>query len=150
MKKILNLFFVCCLILPVMCFAGCKGSTVAKNVKNKTYYVVSAQQKNNDISDYYVGKQMRIQFLDNTFKVEISTTDNSSNYGYYSGTFRIKDDIIYLTITEHGGYYLDYENLSEKQVSVFSSLRYIEGKLFSESVFNGSIYSFTLEQQNKK
>ena len=41
--------------------------------------------------------------------------------------------------------YSDYENKSEKAISVFKSLRFKKGKLYTEFAYNGSIYSFTLE-----
>ena len=149
MKKILNLFLVCILTIPAFCLAGCNGTDISKNIKNQTFYVTKAQQKNSDVSSLYVDAAMNIVFNEETFKVEFSNQEDTTNYGYYQGTYLIKEDHIFLTVTEAGGSYRDYKLKPDKEASVFSRLRYIDGKLFAEFVFNGAIHSFTLETKEK-
>jgi len=147
MKKFINCFALILLLIPVIVFSGCKNSNNASSVRNRVYYVTKASHKDNDISKSFTDKNMKIIFQETTFMVEFSN-ENAIDYGYYLGTYSTNEDVVVFTVTDAGGTYTNYENNPEKNFSVFSSLKYKKGKLYTEFVLNNSIYSFTLEVKN--
>lgn len=149
MKKVLSLVIAMMLILPVTLLGACSKNEGANAVKNKIYYVTKVTSKGEDISKPYTDNNMKIVFYNNTFMVTYSV-DGDKNYGYYLGTFTTSELDIIFTVTEAGGTYENYAQNPEKKVSVFSSLRYSNKKLYTEFAYNGGIYNFTLEEKSSK
>ena len=148
MKKVFNILLVLTFLLPTILFVGCGKDNSALSVKNSIFYITKATCKGADISKPYTDAHMKIVFQEETFIVEYSES-GKEDYGYYLGTFTINDNIINFTITEAGGTYSNYENDKDKQISVFTSLRYQKKKLYTEFAKNAAIYSFTLETKSK-
>jgi len=148
MKKILTLILSLVLIFPACLLVGCKDDkNNASSVKNTVYYITKVTKKTEDITKEYTDGNFKIIFQDKLFLAEIYDEKTPSKYGYYSGTYSTNEDKVNFEVTEAKGYYSDYKTVKTKGLSVFTSLRYKNGKLYTELVLDGNIYSFTLEQK---
>lgn len=149
MKRFFGIVLVCLAFIPALTLGACSKKENASAVKNKIYYVTKVISQGKDISKAYTDANMKIIFYKENFIVEYNHKE-SSNYGYYLGNFTTKDLNITLNVTEAGGIYKNYQTDAEKKASVFSSLRYTNKKLYTEFAYNGTIYSFTLEEKSDK
>lgn len=146
MKKFLSIFAVMCLlIIPSLCFVGCKNDDNAQTVINRTYYVTKVVKDGQNTSAYATKNKMRIVFMENNFKVEIGDSTNSTTYGYYYGTFEIDENNISLNISHYGGIWATAASDINLKDYIIKNLEYRSGKLHTEFINNHCILQYTFE-----
>ena len=148
MKKFISIFAVCLLIIPALCFTGCKNNRGAESVINRTYYVTKLMRDNQNVSASATNGNMRISFGNNYFKVEIGQEAVPAYYGFYTGTYSINDNDIALNIKTYGGIWSDAGTNSTKKDFVVKNLSYRKGNLFTEFISNNDILQYTFELPN--
>lgn len=150
MKRFLSIFaIILIIIVPTLCFVGCKNKDTAKSVVNRTYYVTKVVKDGQNISSTATKKHMRIVFMEDNFKIELGDSVDTASYGYYYGTYSIDDNNITLNTKKYGGTLYNATTDKTKGDFVLKNLRYRSGKLYTEFINNHCILQYTLELKNK-
>ena len=145
MKKVLSFFMLALALVPTMFLAGCNDGDSAKAVRNKTYYVTSAFENTTDITETCKNANFRISFFTENFKVEYGLETQTATYGYYLGTYSVKDNKVTLNINQYGGVFTNYSTSSSTKQKIFSSFTYSNGALRTEFVVESSVMQYRLE-----
>ena len=151
MKKIIGIIAIilCIAIIPVFFLVCCKKDDYdTKSIVNRTYYVTKVMRDNQNVSTMATNDNMRINFGNNFFKVEIGQEAIPSSYGFYTGTYSIDENDISLTIKTYGGIWANAQSSSAKKDFVLKSLIFQKGKLHTEFINNNDILQYTLESPN--
>lgn len=149
MKKFACIIALILVAIPMLCFAGCKNKDTAEAIVNRTYYVTKVVKDGQNISSTATKKHMRIVFMEDNFKIELGDAVDASSYGYYYGTYKIKENNITLKTTKYGGILYNATTDKSKGDFVLRELRFKNGKLFTEFINNHCILQYTLELKNK-
>ena len=136
MKKFAFVFLI--LLIPAFMFVGCGQ----EGVKNKTFILETAVMDESDVLHIYgsEGKNLRITFYNNTYKVEVGQ-EATLDYDFYYGNYSFEENLA--TLAEIKNFESEQENFAAFN---FGQLKYENEKLTAEVTSSGSTYTYVFKQ----